>query len=251
MYYRYMHTHIDQLMFRVHTSSLGPPYIALSAVIYGSKVHIRQNDAIKWKYFPRYWPFVRGIYRLSLISPHKGQWRGALMFSLICAWINRWVNTGEAGDLRRHRAHYDVIVMVSLALNFYQYLRVSVPLCWLQCVFLYIAQNVSISWWRHQMETFSALLAICAGNSPVHGEFPAQRLVTRNFDVYFDMHPNNRLSKQSWCWWFETQSRPLWRHRNVFRLSFSLVPVLCGLCQLSPQRVSHTVCIYGSLYRNT
>ena len=43
--------------------------------------------------------------------PHKGQWRGPLMFSLICSWINGWVNTGEAGDLRRHRAHYDVIVM--------------------------------------------------------------------------------------------------------------------------------------------
>ena len=44
-------------------------------------------------------------------SPHKGQWRGALMFSLICAWINRWVNNREAGDLRRHRGHYDVNVM--------------------------------------------------------------------------------------------------------------------------------------------
>ena len=130
-------------MFRVHTSSLGLPYIALSAVMYGSKVHIRHNDAIKWKYFPLYWPFVRGIHWLPVISPHKGQWRGTLMFSLICAWINRWVKTGEAGDLRRHRAHYDVIVMVSLVLNVYQYLRMSVPLCWLQCVFLYIAQNVS------------------------------------------------------------------------------------------------------------
>ena len=48
------------------------------------------------------------------------------------------------------------------------------------------------------METFSALLAICAGNSPVHGEYPAKRPVTRSFDVYFDMHPNTRLSKQSW-----------------------------------------------------
>ena len=44
-------------------------------------------------------------------SPHKGQWRGALMFSLICVWINDWVNNREAGDLRRHRGHYDVIVM--------------------------------------------------------------------------------------------------------------------------------------------
>ena len=54
------------------------------------------------------------------------------------------------------------------------------------------------TWWRHQMETFSALLAICAGNSPVTGEFPAQRPVTRSFDVFFDLGLNKRLSKQSW-----------------------------------------------------
>ena len=65
---------------------------------------------IKWKHFPRYWPFVRGIHRSPVNSPHKGQWRGALMFSLICVWINDWVNNGEAGDLRRYRAHYDVTV---------------------------------------------------------------------------------------------------------------------------------------------
>ena len=47
------------------------------------------------------------------ISPHKGQWRGALMFSLIWAWINGWVNNREACDLRRNRAHYDVVVMVT------------------------------------------------------------------------------------------------------------------------------------------
>ena len=70
------------------------------------------DDVIKWKHFPRYWPFVRGIHRSPVNSPHKGQWRGALMFSLICAWINGWVNNREAGDLRRHRAHYDVIVMM-------------------------------------------------------------------------------------------------------------------------------------------
>ena len=61
----------------------------------------------------------------------------------------------------------------------------------------------------------SALLAICAGNSPVTGEFPTQRPVTRSFDVYFDLRPNERLSKQSWGWWFETLSSPLWRHRNA------------------------------------
>ena len=66
------------------------------------------------------------------------------------------------------------------------------------------------------METFSALLAFCAGNSPVPGEFPTQKPVTRSFDVYFDLRPNERLSKQSLGWWFETLSPPLWRHRNVW-----------------------------------
>ena len=69
------------------------------------------DDVIKWKHFPRYWPFVWGLNRSRVNSPHKGQWRGALMFSLICSQINCWVNNGEAGDLRRHRAHYDVTVM--------------------------------------------------------------------------------------------------------------------------------------------
>ena len=72
-----------------------------------------------------------------------------------------------------------------------------------------------LSWRRQQMETFSALLALCAGHSPVTGEFPAQRPVTRNFDIFFDLCLNKRLSKQSWGWWFETPSRPLWRHYNV------------------------------------
>ena len=65
------------------------------------------DDVIKWN-----WPFVRGIHRSPVNSPHKGQWRGALMFSLICAWINGWVNNREAGDLRRHRAYCDVTVML-------------------------------------------------------------------------------------------------------------------------------------------
>ena len=56
----------------------------------------------------RYLPFVRGVHRSPVISPHKGQWRGTLMFSLICAWINGWVNNREADDLWPHRPHYDV-----------------------------------------------------------------------------------------------------------------------------------------------
>ena len=71
------------------------------------------------------------------------------------------------------------------------------------------------SCWRHQMEPFSALVAICAGNSPVTGEFPAQRPATRRFDVFFDLRVNVRLSKQLWGWWFETPSHQLWRHCNV------------------------------------
>ena len=58
--------------------------------------------------FPRYWPFVWGIHQSPLNSPHKGEWRVALMFSLICAWTNGWVNNREAGDLRCHRTHYEV-----------------------------------------------------------------------------------------------------------------------------------------------
>ena len=71
------------------------------------------DDVIKWKHFPRNWPFLRGIHRSPVNSPHKGQWRGALMFSLVCVWINDWVNNREAGDLRRYRAQYDVSLMVA------------------------------------------------------------------------------------------------------------------------------------------
>ena len=73
---------------------------------------IDHDDVIKWKHFPRNWPFERGIHRSPVNSPHKGQWRGALMFTLICVWINDWVNNREAGDLRCYRAHYDVIVII-------------------------------------------------------------------------------------------------------------------------------------------
>ena len=64
-------------------------------------------------FFSRYWPFVRGIHRSPVNSPQKGQWCRALMFSLISAWINDWVNNLEAGDLRCHHAHHDVIVITT------------------------------------------------------------------------------------------------------------------------------------------
>ena len=74
----------------------------------GQAVH---DDVIKWKFFCVYWPFVWGFHRSPVNSTHKGQWRGTLIFPLICTWINGWVNNPEAGDLRCHCAHYDVTVM--------------------------------------------------------------------------------------------------------------------------------------------
>ena len=73
----------------------------------------------------------------------------------------------------------------------------------------------SCPWWRHQMEPFSALLVLCSGNSPVPGDFPAQRPVTRSFDVFFDLRLDKRWSKQSWGRIFETPSRSLLRHCNI------------------------------------
>ena len=79
------------------------------------------------------------------------------------------------------------------------------------------------TWELYQMETGSALLALCAGNSPVTGEFPSQRPVTRSFDVFFHLRQNERLSKLSRRWWFETPSRLVWRNFNNTHL------LCCGL----------------------
>ena len=70
------------------------------------------DGVMKWKHFPRYWPFLRGIHQSPVNSPQKGRWRGALVLSFIFTWINAWVNNRETGDLRRHCAHYDAIVMI-------------------------------------------------------------------------------------------------------------------------------------------
>ena len=70
---------------------------------HASMGNVKHDDVIKWKNFPRHWPFVMGI--------QKGQWRGTLIFCLICAWTNSWANNRDAGDFKRHGAHYDVTVM--------------------------------------------------------------------------------------------------------------------------------------------
>ena len=88
------------------------------------------------------------------------------------------------------------------------------------------------------METFSALLALCAWNSPGTGEFPAQRPVTRSFEFFSDLRLNKRLSKQSWCWWFETLSCPLWRQCNGYMRSLynagSFLQTLAPDCLTAP-----------------
>ena len=78
-----------------------------------------------------------------------------------------------------------------------------------------LADRYQATWWRHQMETFSALLALCGGNSPVTGGFPPQRPVTQSFDIFIDLRLKKWLSTQSRRWWFETPTCSLWRHCNA------------------------------------
>ena len=131
----------------------------LCLAVYGT----RKKIYTWWRHLPRYWPFVRGIHWSPMNSPHKGQWRRALVFYLICAWINAWVNNRAAGDLRRHRAHHDVIVMDPL---------------------LAFALVAIIS-----------LLALCDGNQPVAGGFPSHRPEIRSFDVLLNKHSGCRQSE--------------------------------------------------------
>ena len=105
---------IDRILYKCHRYFNNESLISL----YHTLVHpyfsycIHHDAVIKWKHFPRYWPFVQGIHRWPVNSPHKGQWRGAVMLSLICTWTYVWVNNKDAGDLRRHRVHYDVTVVM-------------------------------------------------------------------------------------------------------------------------------------------
>ena len=96
------------------------------------------------------------------------------------------------------------------------------------CLRKYIAKSLTHHLFMMTLSNgkFAALLALYAGNSPVTGEFPTQRPVTRSFDVFFDLRLNKRLSKQSWGWWFETPSRPLWCHCNVLHGFHAHMPAI-------------------------
>ena len=175
------------------------------------------DDVIKWKHFPRYRPFVRGIHRSTVNSTHIDQWREALMFSFICAWINGWVNNREAGDLGRHRAHYDVTVMhfaIVTKTGIFQPSSTSII-----SVTFYMLTRLpwwcaNHSWqWRHngrdsvsnhqphdcilnrlfargsKKTSELRVTGLCAGNSPVTGEFPAQMASnSENFSIWWRHH---------------------------------------------------------------
>ena len=101
------------------------------------------------------------------------------------------------------------------------------------------------------METFSALLALCAGNSPVTGEFPAQRPMVRRFDVFLDLSLNKQFNKQSWGRWFETSSCSLWRHCNA-ALLYRLNDNIFGDSGLPHgYHISSSVDFVGELKANT
>ena len=117
--------------------------------------NLTHDDVIRWKHFPRYLHFVRGIHRSPMNSQRKHQWRGAfqLMFSWICTRNNSWVNNGDAGDLRRYRAHYNVIVMFTKLTKWQYYGNGSHWKSWLNFVTSYFSTNtphVSESWFPWQ-----------------------------------------------------------------------------------------------------
>ena len=149
----------------------------------------------------RYWPFAKGIHRWPVDSLHKGQWRGALTVFFICAWINGWGNNRDAVDFRCHRVHdslwrhcnvWSTILAIAQKCSPLK-LQLHVDDCW----FYY----EHFPWWCHQMKIFSALLALCAGNSQVTGEFPAQRPVKWSIDVFLNLRLIKWLNKHSWGWW--------------------------------------------------
>ena len=166
-------------------------YLARKGELRGANRGAKHGDVIKWKHFPRCWPSVRGIHRSPASNAEL--------------WTNSWANHQDAGDLRRHRAHIDVTVMICNSV-----------------VFLYMLNLVIFHrFWRAYSLSHDDVIKWkifrvtgCAGKSPATGEFPAQRPVTRSFGVFFDLRLYKRSSKQWWGWWFETPSHPLWRHCN-------------------------------------
>ena len=131
----------------------------------------RHDDVIRWKHFPRHWPFLRVIQRSPVNSPHKSQWRGALMFPLICAWTNGWLNNRDAGHLRRHRARYDVTVMANIcqpkssSTKLRRLLGLLIFHLWtskfIHYIYIYHALNRILAFWLMLSVFFTELHTIC------------------------------------------------------------------------------------------
>ena len=156
---------------------------------------------IKWNHFPRHWPSVLGINRSPVNSPHTGQWRRTLMFSLIYAWINGWVNNREAGDLRRHRNHYQVIVMIYYATKCVSgrfWLEI-VLIC--KFVMVYVIELFPITMYQNQWITNPPqLLAPFAGISQNFIEIYWQNIYCSQAEI----------SKTKWFWECKKQQRTWW-----------------------------------------
>ena len=161
------------------------------------------------------WTIIPTCMTIIFRKPHTSGCRGKFDFeqqSLISSAEN-WV----LSSCRLHR-HWWLQRLIALVSDYKVGIKTTLHRfsSWIKHLMsslMYSYRMFAFPWWRHQMETFSASLAICAGNSPVPGEFPTQRPVTRSFDAFFDLFLNIRLRKQSRGWWFETLSCPLWRHR--------------------------------------
>ena len=130
----------------------------------------------------------------------------SLMYIIYTLTVNGFVNSLTPISQQTTRGHF---ISLLVYISYYNFSLCSRLVCTRGKYFN------SSTWCRHQMEIFSALLAICVGNSPVPGEFPAQKPVTRSFDVFFDLRLNKRLSRESRGGWFETLSCPLWCDCNV------------------------------------
>ena len=139
-------------------------------------------------------------------------WLTVLSFSWkMSIFCENWLNREYCENSLWSNAHFHILPLFQIGTK----MLIFFPCGWLMLKFQWWVFPPRTSWWRHQMETFSALLAICAGNSLVPCEFPTQRPVKQSFEVFFDLRLNKRLSKQSWGLWFEMLSCPLWRHCNV------------------------------------
>ena len=142
----------------------------VSSISFNSPPPPHHDDVIKWKHFSRNWSFVRGIHRSPVNSPHKGQWRRALLFSLICTWISGWVN--NLGDLRRrHRVHYGVTVMTPDKMVDISQMTFSNAFSWMNKFVFRLEFHWSLSW-RVPIDNKSALVQVMAwrllGAKPLH-----------------------------------------------------------------------------------